>query len=95
MRNYDSAPWRVDGRGFRPDTRNGGEFVPIIGSGNQWIADVRRYREHANLIAMAPEMHYALTQFQELMRTNGDVYAAHWLRKHLESNQLDRRMKEC
>jgi hypothetical protein len=55
--------WRLHGKGFRPDTQNGGEFVPIIDERGRWIADVRTaagggedYRTWAELIAAAPDL---------------------------------------
>jgi hypothetical protein len=60
MSTHTPGPWKIDGRGYRPDTKNGGEFVPIHAERGGWIADVREPDANARLIAATPDLLAAL-----------------------------------
>jgi hypothetical protein len=69
MSAHTPGPWKIDGRGYRPDTKNGGEFVPIHAERGGWIADVREPDANARLIAAAPKM------FELLEKIEADILA--------------------
>jgi len=56
------GPWRAHGKGFRPDTENGGKFVPILGANGEWVADVRTPAD-ANAIIALPDLLAACCKF--------------------------------
>lgn len=66
MSKHTPGPWAIDGRGYRPDTLNGGSFVPVISAnratGRSWVADVREPEGNAHLIAAAPELAHELRE---------------------------------
>lgn len=46
---HTPTPWKLHYKGYRPDTTNGGEFVPLE-SAHRWIADIREPKANADYI---------------------------------------------
>lgn len=51
------TPVRLHGKGWRQDHTNGGEFVPLLGSQGEWLADIRSNGDFHKFVVTALNAH--------------------------------------